>query len=378
MFELHVSDLDVTAGSVPVSWCIDIETINKLKENNIRDPAVVLMTFPAAKDPYHHPTKKESRQVIRLTDLMAYVSFRMPGENHIYGFISALSYAETRDKYLNKEFGTYNTDVIDSVFYTDHVKFLEKRPDTCDSVSVNVPDELFGKEPSKFEKEWVNWLIKDKAVDQCDFRRRRLFAYLVQPFIMFGNLLIRMFFLLIAALIVSRKISLQPLLHPLRLDLGDATGIVSGTYLLPVLKDDKEAATGDYSNLQMSWYLIRKLWMLPFMPVFYIFYYTLLHGHHPGLGLLIVGGILVSLFAIIMFAFAISDGVFKRVWNNLADKINRWFYPEYYYINQDEIDNLICSSNKKFNSLTSLPKRKRTLRLRFLNLKSKVCKPFAG
>jgi hypothetical protein len=44
-------------------------------------------------------------------------------------------------------------------------------------VDVDIPKECFAREPSDLEKRWVNWLYMSKTVDQCEFRKRRLFAY---------------------------------------------------------------------------------------------------------------------------------------------------------------------------------------------------------
>src|ERR1700722_6345770 len=191
MFELHIADKDITSGTIPVSWCLDKELLAYLAEEGNEDPTVVLIVAPVQG---YHPSK-EVRKVIPMKDLMTYIDFRCPGENRIFGFISTFSKART-NSFVRKQNGEWVTTVLTpegNVCYYDG-----------SVLTVNVPSECFAKEPSAFEKRWVNFFFRDKAVDQCSFRKRRLLAYTVQP-IIFSMLMVLNLFPILAALLIADR-----------------------------------------------------------------------------------------------------------------------------------------------------------------------------
>jgi hypothetical protein len=49
-----------------------------------------------------------------------------------------------------------------------------------------------------------------------------------------------------------------------------------------------------------------------------------------------------------------------------------------WYMDPEEMAAIVCSGVKKPLKVSDLPSKKRTLKLRFQELKSQVCKPFAG
>jgi hypothetical protein len=66
------------------------------------------------------------------------------------------------------------------------------------------------------------------------------------------------------------------------------------------------------------------------------------------------------------------------MWNQTVEWFNDLFASkEVWYLNQKEIDLLTCDASKKPLDFKSLPSRKKTIRLYYQDLKSKVCKPFS-
>lgn len=110
MFSLKISDLDVSGGTVPVSWCLDMETINRLQTYGAIDPQVVIVVAPEG-DKYS--IKKEYRKVVPLKDLMAYIEFRSVGPNRIWAFIDSLrDHKMAKNRWLYKEGGEYGSSIL--------------------------------------------------------------------------------------------------------------------------------------------------------------------------------------------------------------------------------------------------------------------------
>lgn len=368
MFEIKVTDADVTGGSIPISWCLDIETVHYLTTRKVVDPQVVIVIAPEGEA---YSIRKEYRKVVSLRDLLAYVEFRAPGKNKIWAFISHYSKQEAKNKYLSREDGEYRTDVLtsDGTAYLDYL--LEVPQCNSESVSVDVPAGVFASEPEAWEKTWVNHFFRDKCVDQCDFRRRRLFAYGVQPFIMLGQLLLRAALLLLALAIGARNTSAMPLLHPLRYCLNDAALVIGGgSIFIKHLDEDDDRGPDSTSWKSCMSYFIRSFWALPFMPLVAIPLGIALYHHKA----IFVGSIFLGAIAVVMLTIFFLTGsglvIFKWVSNKFTSGVGS-------YLDKEEIDMLTCNPNKKAFTFGTLPAKKKTLSLRFSDLKSKVCRPFS-
>lgn len=382
MFEIKVADGDVTSGSVPVSWCVDVETIKYLADNKIVDPQVVIVVAP---DMENYSSRKEVRRVVPLQDLMAYVEFRVPGKNKIWAFLSKREGKEARERYLYKSGGDYGTDILKGdgsewsyIFEYDEKTGTHQPAFAATPLTVSVPKACFAREPSLWEKSWVNHFFKSKCEDQCDFRRRRMFAYLLQPFLMLGQIVLRALFLLVALLIGAKNMSASPLFHPMRMSFSDAFEVMTGgSYFIRNLPEDDKTTPPDSARGIVS-YFVRKLCLLPFMPIVLIPIVTLLLVHKVQLVGVIAIAIVFALIFLGLVLFVVGGGAknlwkfFCKMWQGAPDEEELW------YMDQEEIGLLTCNANTKPLSFKTLPARKQTLRLRFLNLKSKVCRPFSA
>src|SRR5271166_3039921 len=234
MFQLQISDTDATSGSIPVSWCLDEETIKELADKKIANPQVVICVSPVNTEGGYH-VKKEYRKVVPLKDLMTYVEFRSAGPNRIWGFISYMGRGASHTRYLGKKDGEFQTNILDwdgeqyahflLDFETYEARTSKVYKGLSQPIQVEVPAGVFAPEPAPWEKAWVNLFFKDKVVDQCEFRRRRLFAYSVQPLIMLVSLILRFLLLVAGAAMLARNFSFKWLLHPLMYSLDDCLEI---------------------------------------------------------------------------------------------------------------------------------------------------------
>ena len=379
MFDLKLTSSEISDSTCAVSWCVDEETLKYLSDNQINDPQVVLVVAPEGRC-YH--SSKEYRKVVPLKDLMAYVEFRAGGPNKIWGFISFYSNKnDTRDSFLSRKNGDFKTNILSTdgseyaydfrEDYSNSNKLLVSQPQ-----SVVIPTDVFASEPWEWEKTWVNHFFREKPIDQCDFRRRRFFAYSIQPFIVLGNLFIRFLFVLTALLIGTRNLSLNPLFSPLSTDMQDAANVCTGgsIFIRHCKEDDIYAWIP--RPLELVWYLIKSYWALPFMPPI-LFLTVLMIFCHIWNYFIVLGAVVgfITGIAVVITYFASDMYNETLAWFNMI--LDRKEEAPW-YLDQNEIDLLTCKPDRAGFNFKNLPARKKTVYLRFQDLKSRVCKPFSA
>jgi len=364
MLTLTIPDKDITNGSIPISWCLDHESIKELMDAGNTNPTILIVVAP--QNGYH--IKKEVRYVCALSELMTYISFIRPGENRIFALIFQSSVSSIKDSELSKHKGEYNSRILrhdgTAIYnYDDYIKT---------SLDVDVPADIFAKEPSDWEKNWVLWLVKDKGMDQCDFRRKRLFAYTVQPFIMLGNILLRFLFTFLSASLLLKSFTFKCLLHPMSTDFEDLNDLVSGRmfFYKPIEKFYSEESPEKFLAHIRDMLLIAKL-VVPilFTPLILLFLIPLIYFG----GTTAIMAVLVS---ILIVGFIASITMWLMV--KLKNLTNKEENPKIKDLLKEEIDFLLCNSNYNFTKISSLPPKKRSIKLRFQQIKSKICRPFPG
>jgi hypothetical protein len=369
MFKLFVTSTNVDSGTIPVSWCVSKETLDRLAAFYIREPQVVLCVSPKPREGHWHYTSREYRKVVPLKDLMAYVEFRYPGENRIYGFISFESEGRTRDRFLSKSHREYFTDILNSAGnnWTNWHGAIEE--DSRDVTSVDVPAGCFAPEPPAWEQAWVNHYFFQKCIDQCQYRRRRMFAYTLQPILMFFNLLFRMLILVGGLLLGTRGATRNwaQVFMPLTYDYKELfNGIFSGgTVFIRPAKTDGPKEVGPF-----AWWVYKQCWLVPFMPLVLIPLLIVLGTYGMGSTacyFALVIGVAVGLLACVTVVKKISD---KLVASAAGKKL--------WYTEDEEIFNLVCDGTDKPTKVSRLPRKHRTIKLRLSELKAKVCRPFPG
>ena len=173
---------EIQNGSVRFSWCTSKEVINKYDAASL---AVVLITVPRSAHESNTCKQKgvQRRFVYRFTDGAGYVDVQRAGEFDVYGVLMPFS----------NKFNEFVNDVQRTDFDYEFIRDFVEADGTqligfgfrdniayC-SVAIDVPEGVFAKEPPQWEKNWVNLFFRGRPDDQCDYRKRRIFAYTVQP-----------------------------------------------------------------------------------------------------------------------------------------------------------------------------------------------------
>jgi hypothetical protein len=368
MLELHVANTDVTGGSVAVTWCVDQELLKELAEAGTTDPQIIIVV--SSTENYH--VKKEYRKVVGLKDLMTYVEFRSSGKNKIWAFVSHGKKNDVKSKYLSRDNGEFSTSVLDHAGEKYDARLSSYDKQLSIPLEVNVPAGVFAKSPPKWEQTWVNHWFRNKPIDQCDYRKRRLVAYTAQPVVFALSALLRTLFLLVSTLWLSRGMKcLAYVNHLLSNDFFEACNVFKGgSFGIPQLPEDN-----DGSDITLS-YVLRKVWKIPLMPAVFIPVALICYFHVVLLALITVFAIILLL---VLGIFITTGGLMASLraiaqwWDSLHEDQPLW------YLDRDEIELITCNPNtQKRRTLADLPVKRRTVWLRIQDLKSKICRPFSA
>ena len=222
MIKLMVESREVQNASLPIRWCVEKSALEALRERKVKNHHLLLVIKPQRGG-------REFRHLVPLEQMVQYVSFSKPGENKVFATIvwnSDGDVGKLRNLYLKRYAGGYDTDVINS----DGELFELKQSLGSANLTIEVPAEVFAKEPPEWEKKWVNLFFQEEPIDRCHHRKRKwFFAYPIQPFLMLvfaaWMLGVAMPFRWVAAvffLAIGRwDIRFAPLCHPFSSDTED-------------------------------------------------------------------------------------------------------------------------------------------------------------
>lgn len=351
-FTLYVKDTNITTGSIAVSWSLNKEALELLAEKDIKDPWVVLCIEPTGSN----DSSKEIRKLVPVQDLIAYLEFRVPGANNICGFIVASEKHGEKFIFRSSNFNkTYDINIINS-----YEKIYHRSSDiytNCQNYSdnnccirlvapflkVEIPVEAFANEPSEWEKIWINYFIPYRFVNQCNLRRRRLFAYTFQPIILLFDVLFRLLLTICSLLIGDKRFNLRYLLHPLTYSIDSLEMIFGGGTIY-----------FKYKYIPLT--------LLSLFIVMIIFDIS-------------KNNVIGTLFGVCIFAVTIGI-IFcaAKILIYSENYLSKNKPKSAWYLKPKEMN--LITENKTPIFFNHFPSNHKTIRLHFENLKSKVCRPF--
>lgn len=388
--QLHITSTTIQSASVSVSWTVSPEVLADVKEREAKGQQAWMMLIVFDKS-----ARSEERKIVPLRDCIAYLSLRTAGEARVFGQVLCGTKRDIYRTWLSHsgrdwEYNSKSIRLVESGFPDSlvHMGYGFVGPDM--KLDLQVPKEAFAPSPADWESDWVNYFFITTPRDQCAFRRRRIFAYSLQPVLALA------FFALLAAV--------------------QAIGLV-----VAGAKPNVEAWKGLFcnrgsafsGNLNRDWekgigfITLPFLWWLPAIAsvIFAKFEWpdvlAMCSQLGPPRGYLIgwacVGAvtvpaaILTGLGAVMLgqklVAVTKTEKVVERVkaalvfaatpFVRLRDAIGA-AYRKLLMLNDEDIDVLsVPWQEGGVYSLDHLPASKRTIKLRFQDLKARVCRPFA-
>lgn len=385
MLNLFVEKPTVESGSVPVSWCVDKATLEALAELGAED--LFLLLVVARKGEPIRGSANQDRYVFPFRDLMGFVGFTRPGDYRVFGRIvwKLKEGPDPREELLGrwgfshwkhelmKNCGFYenwDTGKRQASFDESDFKDLMLSGDGLDlsaELDLSVPAEVFAPEPPAWERAWVNWGHKRPPQDQCEYRKRRVPAYLpfAKPLWFAGVYLFRIIASVIVLGFLPRKFTFRPLTSPLTNQITDFWDTDVGSHL--VLPSDKEP------HRFFRWAFV------PFLPtVLGIMLLVVAIG--PGAPYATRAAVALSLLTVASALLALRGLVNWLDWRaqqKHAAAEQAAPPPAVWFIRPEEVQFLACDTAPKPLRYAELPKERRTVRLWFQETKASVCRPFA-
>ena len=252
-------------------------------------------------------------------------------------------------------------------------------------LDVVVPEGCFAKEPPAWLQKWVNLYSDsdDIPYDECEFRKKCVFAFSLQPIMVVINYLCR---LIVATGLLSvgmRGINYRPLWDIFDASIADIGSNLKGSMFYP---------EWDRKIFQISFWPIRAI-PLSFSPLTligsasFIWYFS---DYDSGMIAILTGktALAWSLAAAIVSAVAVAvmwtlgllieavtqKGIKQRdVERKRA--VDQTDHP--WYLQERAIATLACEGRPLPTRVADLPKEQQTIWLRLLDFKAKVCRPYA-
>ena len=388
VLKIQVAEEEIDSGSVPVTWCLDSEYLGENRDK-LNEFWIHICTFHKSVD--GRLTEWRAAPA-RLTDKMTYATFLRSGENRIAAIIASSRIFRWKDPHFdvvdypvsccksNPEYDYKFWDYFLRRYYCPHA-YLD----------VDVPSEVFANPPWKWEERWVNLFLDGKPTDQCSFRRRRIFAYTVQPivFLTFYLIKILMFILAYFAGFIRNNPFSTGIKNPF-IDCGGPFYIDEGIEWSDSLFWRKNLPT--FFNLV-------NVTFFPILFIIGVLGWIGLFG--PNLGLYLFAGFLafgIGVYAIPVIGmgfvgvvyylsnfilFKIVLKLFKLLGGERAVSfVDKFAHSHIETREEDRLERdfelLSCDSGAPcIRRMEDLPKEKRTLSLRFKGIKSRVCRPFS-
>lgn len=377
-------------AAIAVRWCICPSIFEKIKKERLLNPHLLLVVTEGRYE--------VARKLVPLAQEMEYFYFRAPGVHRIQATIlCADKVSDMREFFLGKRAsGGYYVELIDDrerdlkKDFGDHYHNFKGWHIGEGEIYVDVAREFFAKKPPKWLYDWGNFWYETEPRDQCQFRRRCMLAFSLQPpvllvwsaFICFIRLIIAMF---LRFGIGMRGVSFTPTYHPFSESTNDVW------YHIKV--DEKTSVFTNNGKGE------RKLWfMVLFMPaimvsllgVLFILKCLLFPDDSfwwlPVATIGAIVGIIILGYAGILFAWLLGK-IFDFLLGEKDSRLHRKELKLRWRGEQKELailrmydqtySPLVCRGVPLKARLDALPKERRTIYLRFMDLKTKVCKPFA-
>ncbi|MFZ5559565.1 MAG: hypothetical protein ACOZAL_02120 [Patescibacteria group bacterium] len=400
--KLFVSETKVQDAVIPIRWCLNRKELEELKERGAENPHLLLVTV--------HDKKEVDRYLIPLNQMLAYIQFHKPGENRILATVAWWWEGKTdklKGYFLERSsYGGYEHSILDYEKKNFHSDLEGHRLGQQTEITVVVPAELFAKEPPSWERKWVNLWFETRSRDQCQYRRRRMIAYTIQPpLVLLFTVFISVFRFLAASVLLflgKRGVDLKPIIHPFWYHSDDVWKYTKASVFSRNAKGKKRHWLITFFSppvfLGFLAIVIGARFIFPSLfPLF-----TLQWWYYPLGALIVMVGIAVVVYALFALVFFIPYSLAtlilrllkvavvkpwseqrKARWEQAREKKEEkeWKETEKRRRVEEqrraELEQLLACDGEFTPKLSALPKEKQTFYLRFQDLKARVCKPYA-
>lgn len=176
---------EMNSATIPIEWWFSKEVID-------REPKYILIFEQSKEEKERDFGKNDSygrRYICKVSDAIKFLQIFSPGYHRVMVVVLGGSSAESDAKhYLGHD---------DYDYYRTSINWENAKDNTLKNMKsimgstveeFEVPEELFGKKPKtklgKLMWKWANLWFKKNPRDECEYRKRKIIAFTLQPLIM--------------------------------------------------------------------------------------------------------------------------------------------------------------------------------------------------
>ncbi|MEK7648967.1 MAG: hypothetical protein AAB400_03550 [Patescibacteria group bacterium] len=447
MIKLQVNETTITTGTAIISWCIGKDTLEYLSQQQALEPRLLIIIMPQFKGAGDHfNLQHEQRYLFPLNNLIAYIPLKYTGWVRIFARLVWVDRFESKplekllDRYLDENdkgvwatSGRYDNSILTALGteFLDHSSYEEEmilndpfhtlskkerrklmvtlaekksaqakiRNLISTSIDIEVPEGCFAKEPPVWMQKWVNLHFEsfDTPYDQCEFRKRAIYAIMLQPTVVAVNYVCRLAITIGLLSVGMKEINFRPLRNVLDTSISDIWLGLNGSVFYPNWNDSSHlwGLSEKFLPLYFIPYAFSPAALLAISAGWYLHtrdtHTTFIRMGQTALGWAVgVTALSLCLLGVVWICIAIKD-----MWMDKNRKADNRKYQEKrqrekedrqrreeelakpWYLKESELAVLACDGGASPKTLADLPKERQTFTLRFLDLKAKVCRPYA-
>lgn len=363
------------AAVAPLAWCVTKNLLGEVEQRGFVNPKLLVVVRNHLQQRFagdDYGVYNYSRAfAVPLDQAMQYVSFTQPGENELLCFVVDVA-SDEQARGLKRLIKAIERDAdvgitqpmnadgsIDSWVSTYlGLKVMTLKPEV---LTVHVPQDMFAKEPAAWRKKTVKVFFKNKTIDQCHFRKRFWFAALPLGVVLsIIGFMIKIVLAVGATLLGFFGLQWSVFKRPLAWSLD----LLQTSYFAPLY--DSPSSTSERFGV---WSVVN----IYVAACLFGLYHLVRSDNFLAIFLGTAVGLLVT-------GVLFGAGVVRHHPKIVAWRRKR---AEAAYAKErdkrlDNLEAMLCTDNLPANSLSDLPREKRIVSLRFADLKTKVCRPFAS
>ncbi|MBI4281035.1 hypothetical protein HY628_02460 [Candidatus Uhrbacteria bacterium] len=393
-------------AAMRLAWCLESDGLALLREKGIRFPHLFVVSYRQDGEGDGARLVDEQRWLLPLEDGFTVLYFQSHGQHLICATIvwaanqssQRQSWAELHRSFLRKaDNGKWYIPFSNGREF-DLVYLPSFHLPTYESAEVTVAKEFFAPEPPAWQRWWVNLFFETKPRDECEFRKRQWFwAYPFQWLPVFfwvtTNIFVRAVCCGVMFLFGYRYVNWKCLLHPFSMDFGDLDATESLLKAPPYTSHYFHTSRADGTRrprwqwplrLPLVWANLAGIAALAFFYPKEMMRVALLTGN-------------VTLRLVIILVICVTAVTAKRlVWRRLtrneevgtkrSERTARLFKERKKFEQRKmevfftrSLEPLTCANGgPRTAALAALPpSHRKRIKLRFLDLKARLCRPFA-
>jgi hypothetical protein len=213
---ISINGAQAAEANVPMTWCINKAMLDELASRGAANPQLLISICNING---RHPTEM-TRYIEPITLGTKYISFLRPGKNLVSVAIIWDDAGDVRGlkrRYLDRSATGYDLELYsyDSTDFREGLLGKGNIITSPNTITVDVPAGMFAKEPPKWLQTYVAKFVRGKALDQCHFRRRSMFAVPSMLLVLPLQIILRALAIGACGLIGFRGINPKPLWHPI-------------------------------------------------------------------------------------------------------------------------------------------------------------------